>query len=126
MSGAATMPDTIVLSELEVFYRVGVPDAERARPQRLLLSLEMEPRDGFGSAAAADDLAQTIDYFAVSRRLLALGEGREWRLIETLAVEIADLVLREFAAARVQVEVRKFILTEARYVAVKVERSGRR
>ncbi|MDO8349137.1 MAG: dihydroneopterin aldolase [Planctomycetota bacterium] len=116
------MADTIVISELEVSYRVGVPDEERRAAQRLLLTVEMEPPDGFGAAAAGDDLARTIDYFAVSRRLLALGTGREWRLIESLAVEIAGLVRQEFGAARVRVEVKKFILPEARYVAVRVER----
>ena len=117
--------DAIIISELEVFYRVGVPDAERAQPQRLLLSVEMEPRQGFASAAAADDLTRTIDYFAVSRRLLSLGQGREWRLIETLAVEIAETIGCEFGAGTLRVEVKKFILPEAKYVAVRVEREFR-
>lgn len=121
-----SMPDTILVSDFEVFYRVGVPDEERARPQRLLISLEMEPRGGFGSAAAVDDLGRTIDYYAVTRRLLALGDGREWRLIETLAVEIAGWVVQDFGAVRVLVEVKKFILPEARHVAVRVERSAAR
>ena len=118
MSGSAR--DEIRLVDLEVFYRVGVPDAERSKPQRLLLTVSMF-RD-VSAAAAADDLTRTIDYFAVSRRLLALGEGREWRLIETLAVEIADLVRREFGADAVAVEVKKFILPETRHVSVRVER----
>jgi dihydroneopterin aldolase len=116
------MRDTILIADLEVAYRVGVPDEERARPQRLLLSLEMEVPAGFGAAAAGDDLLRTIDYHAVCRRLQGLGEGREWRLIETLAVEIAERVRDEFGAGRVRVEVRKFILPETRYVGVRVER----
>jgi dihydroneopterin aldolase len=113
--------DTIIIRELEVFFRVGVPDAERAEPQRLLVSVEME-RD-FQRAAAGDDLRETIDYYAVTRRLLAFGDGRSWKLIETLAVEIASMILKEFGPERVRVEVRKFIITEARFVAVRVERS---
>jgi 7,8-dihydroneopterin aldolase/epimerase/oxygenase len=112
--------DTIIIQDLEVFYHVGVPDAERVRSQRLLLTVEMA-RD-FRAAAAADDLTQTIDYFAVSRRLLTLGEGRQWRLIEALAVEIADLILRDYGAMEVMVEVKKFILPETRHVAVRVHR----
>lgn len=115
-------PDTIVIEDLEVRYRVGVPEAERALPQRLLIVVEMEVPGGFDAAATGDDLTRTIDYYAVSRRLLALGEGREWRLIETLAVEIANLIRSEFGASRVRVEVRKFILPETRHVAVRVER----
>ena len=79
--------DVIAIRELEVHFHVGVPDAERDRAQRLLLDIEME-RD-VSLAAAADDLSKTVDYYAVSRRLLRLGEGGSWRLIETLAVEIA-------------------------------------
>lgn len=115
--------DTIIINELEVWYHVGVPDAERAAAQRLLLTVEME-RD-FAAAAAGDDLRATVDYYAVSRRLLGYGAGRSWKLIETLAVEIAGMVLKEFGSARVRVEVRKFILSEANYVAVKVERCGK-
>ena len=104
-----------------LFRSVGVPDLERATPQRLLLNLDI--RTDLTLAAASDDLGQTIDYFALTRRLLAFGKGRSWRLIEKLAVDIAELVLTEFQAAAVEVEVRKFIVPETRYVAVRVARS---
>jgi FolB domain-containing protein len=112
--------DAILITDLEVHYRVGVPDTERAQPQRLLITLELE-RD-FSSATKQDDLATTIDYYAVSRRLLSFGEGRQWRLIETLASDIAGLVLAEFQPSRVRVEVKKFILPEAHHVSVRIER----
>ncbi len=116
--------DTITIADLEVHYHVGVSEAERAQPQRLLLTLELA--QDFGAAAAHDNLDATIDYDAVCRRLQRLGEGRSWRLIETLAVEIADLCLREFRARAVSVEVKKFILPQTRYVAVRVMREARR
>ena len=106
----------ISIVDLEVCFRVGVPDEERVRPQRLLLTVEMEC--DFARAAQADALGETIDYFAVTQRLLKLGEGREWKLIETLACEIGNLVLAEFRPAAVFVEVKKFIIPEARYVSV--------
>jgi FolB domain-containing protein len=93
---------------LEVFYRVGVPDQERAKPQRLLLTVELE-RD-FTLAAQTDDLEKTIDYDHLSRRLLGFGDGRDWKLIETLAVDLAAMILREFKPERVAVEVKKFVL----------------
>lgn len=115
--------DKIILADLEVWYRVGVPDEERAKPQRLLVSLEMN--HDFTAAAASDDLSKTVDYHAVARRLLKFGDGREWKLIETLANDIAAMVLTEFGPASVIVEVRKFILPEARHVAVRIERRRR-
>jgi dihydroneopterin aldolase len=112
--------DTITIAGLEVNYHVGVPDAERVKPQRLLLNVEMT-RD-FQAAAAHDTLQHTIDYFTVAQRLLKFGQGRSWRLIETLAVEIAAQLLREFQPDTVTVEVQKFIIPEARYVSVRVTR----
>jgi dihydroneopterin aldolase len=106
----------ISIVDLEVFYRVGVPDAERAQPQRLLLTVEME--SDFAAAANSDGIADTIDYFAVTRRLLKFGDGREWKLIEKLAADIADMVLAEFNPQVVTVEVKKFIIPQARYVSV--------
>lgn len=112
--------DIIRIVDLEVHYHVGVPDEERAKAQRLLVSVAME--HDFRAAAASDDLQHTINYFAVSQRLLRLGEGRSWRLIETLASDLAELVLAEFQPQRVTVEVKKFIIPEARHIAVEVTR----
>jgi len=113
--------DTIRIVDLEVSYHVGVPDSERATAQRLLVSLDLE--HDFRAAAAADDLNRTIDYYAVSRRVLAFGEGRSWRLIEKLADDIATAVLAEFRPTRIRVEVKKFIIPEARHVSVEVVRT---
>ncbi len=112
--------DKIIINELEVFYRIGVPDEERALPQRLLLSLEIA--HDFRPAAATDDISRTINYFAVAQRLLHLGDGKTWRLLETLAEEIAGIVLQEFGATGVQVEIKKFIIKETRWVGVCIER----
>lgn len=113
-------PSKISIVDLEVFYRVGVPDAERAQPQRLLLTVVME--SDFAAAAKSDGIADTIDYFAVTQRLLKLGEGREWKLIEKLAADIADMVLKEFKPQAVSVEVKKFIIPQAKHVSVFIER----
>lgn len=114
--------DTITIADLEVHFRVGVPDAERARPQRLLITIEMQL--DFSAAATDDDLRRTIDYYAVSGCVMALGEGREWKLIEKLAADIASLVLKEFQPRGVTVEVKKFILPEARHVSVRLTRAA--
>ena len=114
--------DKIIISDLEVLYRIGVPDAERAKPQRLLISVEMTL--DFAAAATAEDLTKTIDYDAVTRRLLGFGEGRSWKLIERLAADIAKMILVEFAPDTISVEVKKFVVPEARYVAVQLTRKA--
>ena len=78
----------------------------------------------FRRAAAGDDLNHTINYYAVTQRLLKLGEARSWKLLETLVEEIAGIVLREFGASAVTVEVKKFIIPEAKNVAVSIRRQS--
>lgn len=115
--------DTITITDLEVFYTVGVTETERAKPQRLLITVEMT--HDFTSAAARDNLADTIDYFAVTQRLLHFGDDSHWELIETLASDIAGTVLEEFKPGSVVVEVKKFILPQTRHVSVKLRREQR-
>jgi FolB domain-containing protein len=106
----------ISIIDLEVFYRVGVPDEERAKPQRLLLTIEME--SDFSAAAKTDSIADTIDYFAVSQQLLKFGDGKSWKLIEKLAADICEVILTEFKPESVTVEVEKFPIQQARHVSV--------
>ena len=110
----------ISIVDLEVFYRVGVPDEERAKPQRLLLTVEMDC--DFSKTAKSDGIGDTIDYFAVIRRLLKFGEGRSWKLIEKMAADIADMILSGFKPKSVTVEVKKFPIPQARHVSVTVIR----
>ena len=112
--------DKIKISDLEVFYRVGVPDEERAKPQRLLLTIEMAL--DVSSAASSDDLRKTIDYAAIADFLLKFGEGQSWKLIEKLAANIADDLLARFKPESVTVEVKKFVIPQAQFVSVTLTR----
>jgi 7,8-dihydroneopterin aldolase/epimerase/oxygenase len=72
----------------------------------------------FSSAALSDRITRTIDYHAVSQRILKFGERRSWKLIESLATDIANKILAEFRPERVAIEVKKFPIPEARYISV--------
>ena len=113
-------PGKISIVDLEVFYHVGVPDAERAHPQRLLLTIELT--SDFSATAKSDSITDTINYFAVTQQLLKFGTGREWKLIEKLAADIADTMLKDFKPQSVSVEVKKFIIPQARYVSVQIKK----
>ena len=106
----------ITIVDLEVFYRVGVPDEERAKPQRLLVTVEMSL--DFTSAIASDRVERTINYQTVVDELSQFGEGRSWKLIEKLASNIADLVLAKYTPDAVMVEVKKFSIPQAGFVSV--------
>jgi len=115
--------DTIKITDLEVFYQVGVTEEERAKAQRLLLSIEMT--HDFTSAISRDNLAETIDYYAITQRLLRFGNDCHWELIETLAADIAAMILEDFKPKSVSVEVKKFVIPQAAHVSVRLTRTPR-
>ncbi len=114
------MADRIVIERLELSSFIGVPDEERAAAQRLTVNLVLEPVRGF--SALGDVLENTVDYFRVCQDVKTLSLARPRRLIETLAGEIATLLLERFALRAVEIELRKYILLETAFVAVTLRR----
>ena len=113
----------ISIVDLEVFYCVGLTDEERAKPQRLLITVEMD--FDFSLAASSDRIERTINYHTLAQRLLRFGEGKSWRLLEKLVTNLADMILKEFHPQTVTVEIKKFPLSQARYVSVTLTRTRR-
>ena len=114
------MADLIHIQNLRVLARIGVPDEERAQAQELKVSVTLEPNVNFVSLE--DRIENTIDYAVLCEEIKAVAAGRSRNLVETLAEEIAQALLERFAIWKVAVEVRKFILPETEYVAVRIER----
>ena len=112
---APTLP-----SEVELNARVGVPDAERAMPQRLSADVTFWPFAPLSDLG--DDLAQTIDYGAAARICRETAGAGESRLIETLADAICTGLLRAFSLKQVRVTLRKFILPGTDAVSVTLTR----
>ena len=106
----------ILIQGLTVQAHLGVPDEERAKPHRILMTVDMD--HDFSSAIATDSVTKTIDYFQVSQRLMEFGKGRSWKLIEKLANDAGDMVLSEFQPATVTITVKKFVIPQAAYVSV--------
>jgi 7,8-dihydroneopterin aldolase/epimerase/oxygenase len=116
--------DEIRVEELELMARVGVTAEERAHSQRLTVSITLQSPHSF--SGLGDDLARTIDYAAVCQEVRRFVSDRQDKLIETLANDLAEHLLRHFAIASVELELRKFILPETRYVAVRMARGSAR
>lgn len=111
----------ISIVDLEVYYCVGVTDEERAKPQRLLVSVDLTL--DFSTASISDRIEKTIDYNALAEDLLKFGETRNWKLLEKLVSNIADYVLTRYKPQSVQVEVKKFVIPKARYVSVALNKA---
>ena len=100
---------------------IGVPDEERATGQELLVTVRISTRYGFSTME--DEISRTIDYAALATGIQALAIEKPRHLIETLASDVADLILTDPLAAVVEVTVEKFILPDTECVAVHLKKS---
>src|SRR5213593_3606878 len=103
----------ITIADLEVHYCVGVTEDERARPQRLLVTIDIN--FDFSSASVSDRVEKTVNYADVSQDLLKYGDGRNWKLLERLVANIADHIMAKYKPQAVNVEIKKFTIPQARH-----------
>jgi FolB domain-containing protein len=103
--------DWVELVNVEIDAIIGINDEEQRRPQRLLVDV----RVGINvEDASQGDLGASIDYASLHEQVITLAQYGQWRLLETLAVAIARLVLappgpseRRAHAHQVEVSLRK-------------------
>ncbi len=116
------MPENnhISLHGLGFAARIGVPDAERAAPQRLAADVTLWPTGAM--EGLDDDLARTVDYSAAARVCRETAERQEYRLIETLADVLCGELLSAFPLKQVRITLRKFILPDTDAVSVTLTR----
>jgi 7,8-dihydroneopterin aldolase/epimerase/oxygenase len=114
------MNDLLQIRDIELSLRIGVPDLERAKPQRILVDIGM-PVDA-KIAATSDSLDQTVDYAQVREDVLSLAKT-EYKTIERLAEDAAELLLmRHPLLPSVDVEVRKFPFPDTSHVRLRIRR----
>jgi 7,8-dihydroneopterin aldolase/epimerase/oxygenase len=114
--------DRIFLHGLTAECIIGFIDWERRVKQTVVVDLEM-PVD-CRRAALTDDVADTLDYKKVAKRVLAFIEASEFKLVETLAERLALLVLADFGVEWVRVSLNKpGAIRNSRDVGVVVERT---
>ena len=97
--------DRIFLHGLAVECIIGFIDWERRVRQTIVLDVEM-PVD-CARAAASDDVADTLDYKKVAKRLIAFVSTSDFKLVETLAHRAAMLILEEFNVDWVRLSINK-------------------
>ena len=114
--------DKIFLKELTTETVIGIFDWEREVKQTIAIDLEMSA--DIRRAARTDSIQDTLNYKAVAKRLLAFIQESRYQLVETLAEEIARLVLTEFPVDWVKVTLHKpGAIRHSRDVGVMIERS---
>jgi dihydroneopterin aldolase len=113
--------DRLRLEGLRIAAWIGVPSQERAQPQPLRVSVDLEPQRPF--SGLGDDFQRTIDYESVAARVREVAAREKRRLIETLAEDIATELLAAYPLASVTVEVQKFILPHCDHVSVRLHKA---
>jgi len=114
--------DRVFLHGLTAECIIGFVDWERRVRQTVVLDIEL-PVD-CRRAALTDEVADTLDYKALAKRVLAFVAASEFRLVETLAHRVALLILEEFAVEWVRVALNKpGAIRNSRDVGVLIERT---
>ena len=115
--------DCLFLRGLAVECIIGFIEWERHVKQTVVIDLEL-PLD-CRAAAATDEVADTLDYKRLAKRVITFVEASEFKLVETLAHRTALLVLEEFGVPWVRLSLNKpGAIRGSRDVGVTIERSG--
>jgi len=113
--------DKIFLEELKVDTIIGIWEWERKIHQTVVIDLEMSA--DIAKAAASDDVADTLNYKSVAKRVQEFVADSSFQLVETLAERIAGIIRDEFDVAWVRVKVHKpGAIRGSRDVGVEIER----
>ena len=116
--------DTIFLRDLRIRTIVGIWERERRLPQ--VVSIDLDMGTDIRRAAGSDQIGDTLDYKAVTRRIKAFVADSRFNLIETMAEQIAGIIIGEFDVPWVRVAVHKpWAIRGSRDVGVAIERGAR-
>ena len=100
--------DIVFIEDLRIETVIGIYDWERRINTR---------------PVATDRIDDTLDYKAVSKRLIAFVEASEFQLVETLAERCAAIILDEFSVEHVRLRLAKpGAVRGSRAVGVQIER----
>ncbi|HEY2397202.1 MAG TPA: dihydroneopterin aldolase [Rudaea sp.] len=113
--------DTVFVEDLRIETVIGIYDWERKIRQVVALDLEMAFDNRI--PAASDRIDDTLNYKAVSKRLIAFVESSSYQLVETLAEHCAQIVLEEFRVGWLRLKLSKpGAVRGAKAVGVVIER----
>ncbi len=122
MPTETTNRDIIFLHDLRIDTVIGIYDWERRIRQTLCIDMEMGAN--IRKAAESDSIDHTINYKAVAKRVTAFVSDSRFQLVETLAEQVARIVITEFAVPWLRLTVNKTgAVRGANGVGVVIERT---
>ena len=115
--------DHVFIEGLEIEALIGIYDWERRIRQPLVFDIEMAFDNRI--PAASDAIGDTLNYKAVSKRVVQYVSESDFGLVETLAERVAAIILEEFGVQRVRLKLSKpGAVRGARAVGVVIERTA--
>lgn len=113
--------DIVFIKELTVMAVIGVHEWEQQRLQKLVIDLELGT-DNL-TAAAKNSIASCVNYTDISKSILSLMSSTNFVLIESVAEEIANILIAKFGIPWMRVKVSKIgAVPQASSVGVIIER----
>lgn len=113
--------DTVFIKALKTEGVIGVFDWEREIRQPLFVDVVMATN--IRQAAATDDLTHTLNYKAICDRITEYVATSQFKLIETLAEQLAALLQKEFAIEWLQLAIHKpGAIAAAGDIGIQIER----
>lgn len=112
----AATPDRVWVHAIDCGVKIGVPERERRRPQKIVFDVGLEVQDGVRPALDAESLAGLVREAA---------ESRPWRLLEAVAERVAEILLRRrkrALAVIVRAQKRPTVMPKTDSVVVEIER----
>ncbi|MCK3658491.1 dihydroneopterin aldolase [Pasteurellaceae bacterium Pebbles2] len=115
------MTDKVFIHELTAFASIGAYDWEHTIKQRLVFNIEMAW--DFTQAAQTDDVQYCLNYAEVSEKVLQFVENQPFKLVETVAHKVADMLQQTYGIKALRIELHKpKAVAQASSVGVIVER----
>ncbi len=97
--------DKVLITGISFYGNHGAREEEQILGQRFLVDVELGL--DLRAAGTSDDLALTVDYADVVKRVTAIGRTRRFRLLEALAEATAADLLERYRVQQVRVRVVK-------------------
>ena len=116
--------DIIFLRGLQIETIIGIYDWERETRQVVILDLEMAT--DIRKAAQSDAIEDTLDYKAVSKRVIDFVESSQFFLVETMAEQLTQIIRSEFGVPWMRLTLnKKGAIRGASDVGVTIERGSK-
>lgn len=114
---------TICVENIPCYCSIGIDSREKNMGQKLMIDVSADIDSE--NAVALDSVSNTLSYVDIYKTVQEVGKSKSHSLIETLAEEIADVLLKVTVVQKVKIKVHKPHIPYPEFqgdVSVEVER----